>query len=179
MTLEFKRLCSGAQWRSFAAVDKACAAARTPFGELVLHRGPSSSGGVDATAEGWETWRIELDGRPFATVADLAAPGPTARRRVKRSVRGRLGESELTISGSGALRPAARFVAVEVGERRLVFKPHRLGVVLLDEAGERRAQRRSGEWTDTPADVVEVAAICLFEWGDLEYFLMSPLLALF
>ncbi|WP_190215685.1 hypothetical protein [Kitasatospora indigofera] len=176
--MKLKTLVSGIEWNSFAGVGKAYAIAETAEGKFTLFREPSGIGGPSSKMEGREGWRIESEGVVRAVVLEIGAPGVLARRRVASGVQGRLGDADLRITGQGSFRPGSRFVAFQVGERTITFRPHRLGVVLTDGNGELLAELRAGQWDAASAGLVETIAICLFEWAGVDSLLRFPMLAL-
>ncbi|MFI9272860.1 hypothetical protein ACIGXM_19360 [Kitasatospora sp. NPDC052896] len=174
---------TASEWRAPAREPRAHARAATPLGMVVLVRGPALRGGVEALTEGWEEWRLSLDGRDLMTVHDLGAPGPPARRRARRTVHGLLlpavpgsgAAGELTLTARRSLRAARRAVALSGPFGVLTFRRQRLEVVLLDSRGQPLARLGAEGWRGTAlADPVVLGAVCPFHWAELADLLPPP-----
>ncbi|MFF2953005.1 hypothetical protein ACFVVU_16860 [Kitasatospora sp. NPDC057965] len=175
--MRFERQVGFRAWQSPAGERERYASAQTKLGEAVLLRGRAVQGGVEAQWNGWEEWVITLAGAELVVLRDIAVPGIAARRRVSKAVHGTLGGAELKLSGRRTLRPSGRYVVFETPGRSISFRPHGLGVRVLDGQENLLAQRISGQWQETVPSEDAIGAICAFEWGGLDHFMDSPLMA--
>ncbi|MFE7191780.1 hypothetical protein [Kitasatospora sp. NPDC057541] len=176
--MRFERHVGVGEWRSPARERKRCASAQTALGEAVLLRGRATQGGVEAQWNGWEEWVITLAGAEIVVLRDIAVPGPAACRRVSKAVHGTLRGAELKVSGRRPLRPSGRYVVFETPGGSISFRPQGLGVRVLGGQENLLAHRVSGRWQEMVPSGDVIAAVCVFEWGGLDHFMDSPLMAL-
>ncbi|MER8073680.1 hypothetical protein ABTZ59_36225 [Streptomyces sp. NPDC094034] len=163
-----------------AREERDYAYAETPIGVVTLTRSPSKSNSPDALANKHEDWKLLLNGESRMMIKEIAAPGYPARSRLRTGVDATICGTSCRIRAGGALRPSRRFFETKFPDSSTIrFHTNGLNIELEGPDGHTAGKRSAGKWQMNALDTPEFFAVCLFEIGDFDYFLSSPLLTLF
>ncbi|MGW6776437.1 hypothetical protein ACWGBX_39335 [Streptomyces sp. NPDC055037] len=154
--------------------------AETPVGVVTLARSPSESRSPDALANKHENWKLLLNGESRMTIKEIAAPGYPARSRLRTGVHATICGAPCQIRAGGSLRPSKRFFEAKFSDSSTIrIHTNGINVKLEGPDGHIAGKRTAGQWNINAQESPEFFAVCLFEIGDFDYFLTSPLLTLF
>ncbi|MFJ6186157.1 hypothetical protein [Streptomyces sp. NPDC092295] len=154
--------------------------AETPVGVVTLTRSPSESRSPDALANKHEDWKLLLNGESRMTIREIAAPGYPARSRLRTGVDATICGAPCQIRAGGSLRPSKRFFEAKFSDSsKIGIHSNGINIELEGPDGYTLGKRTGGQWNIDAQESPEFFTVCLFEIGDFDYFLASPLLTLF
>ncbi|MFJ1581183.1 hypothetical protein [Streptomyces sp. NPDC088182] len=163
-----------------AREERHYAYAETPVGVVTLTRSPSESRSPDALANKHEDWKLLLNGESRMTIREIAAPGHPARSRLRTGVDAIICGAPCQIRADGSLRPTKRFFEVKSSDSSTIrIHTNGINIKLEGPDGQTAGKRIAEQWHINAQESPEFFAACLFEIGDFDYFLTSPLLTLF
>ncbi|MFJ7995638.1 hypothetical protein ACIQ7D_00410 [Streptomyces sp. NPDC096310] len=114
------------------------------------------------------------------TIEEIAAPGYPARSRLRSGVNGTIDGNRCQIRAGGGLRPSKRLFEVKLSDSSAIrFHTNGTSIKLEGADGRTAGKRSVGHWEMNPQKSPEFFTVCLFEIGDFDYFLSSPLLTIF
>ncbi|MFE2039098.1 hypothetical protein ACFXBB_38960 [Streptomyces scopuliridis] len=163
-----------------AQQERHYAYAETPVGVVTLTRSPSEIRSPDSLANKHEDWKLLLNGESKMTIKEMAAPGYPARSRLSAGVNATICGYSCRIKASSSLRPSKRYLEARFADSSTIrFRPNGIGIELEGLDGNTAGKRSAGKWQMNAQESPEFFVVCLFEIGDFDYFLSSPLLTLF
>ncbi|MFE2407649.1 hypothetical protein ACFXDE_04810 [Kitasatospora sp. NPDC059408] len=174
--MEFQRVVGSGDWRDPAKERRLYARARSPLGEVLLHRARATRGGVEGQWEGWEEWTVGIGGNDVLVLHDMGNPGGPALRRVAKTVHGEFAGAGMTVRGQRSLLPSGRSVVLSMAGGAIRFRTQGFRIQAVSARGDVVGERRGGVWDGVRAEADVVAAVCVFEWAGLDGFLGFPLL---
>ncbi|MFE7430062.1 hypothetical protein [Streptomyces sp. NPDC057545] len=164
------------EWRSPAKGEKVYAQGKTPIGDVTLTRQASANLAVHARADAWEDWKVGNGDTEYLLVRDFGAPGVLSQRLLKRGLAGQFEGEVVKVAVNSSISRKSRYVRFDFPRDRLTFLPYRLGVHLINHHREIIAIRQNGQWEFSGSSPKNVLTVCLFEWGEMDYFLRNPLI---
>jgi hypothetical protein len=165
----------GFEWPKRAREERVYLSWLSPVGLVELTRSRSADGSIAALANAYETWKILVEGDVRIILQNVAPPGYPARARLKSGVEAEVNGVPTLVKAKESFVTSRRFfMLIRSGTPYATFRKEKWHVVL--EVGGRRVARRKGSvWDVEAGGECILPMVCLFEFGEFDYFMKPSL----